>query len=330
MSNETLVQLATLFARDGRGAVNGLSLTLPAGADGALLGSPADGTTALASALCGAIAPRAGDLTIAGERPASSPSVRSRIGALLDDPPLPDVGRVRDLLVFARMLRGTEAPRDEWYDPLRMGELDTTPLARLDRLQRRTVALALALAVSSPLLVVLYEPLCDVLHVQRDALRGVLRKRAAQGACVLVLTASVRDASSLVDDVATLQRGRLGRAIGAPDLDELAPGSEIELQVWSDLPRVLASALVLEPSLQAVSWAADNHAPVVVRCRDLDAAAVAIARVASSNGASVQAIRPVIPSLGEVNAASAGLALAARYQAAYRAAANTSPPRREP
>ncbi len=330
MSDEPLVRLGSLFARDDRGALNGLSLALPAGAVGALLGTPADGSSALALTLCGARPPHSGELTIAGARPASSPAVRCRIGALVDEPLLPDVGRVRDLLVFARMLRGTEAPREEWYEPLHLAELDTTPLADLNRPQRRTVALALALAVSAPLLVVLHEPLCDLLHAQRDALRTVLHKRAAQGACVLILTASVRDASSLVDDVATLQRGRIGRAIGSPDVDELTPGSVVELQVWSDLPRVLASALVREPALRGVSWTSEEGAPVVVRSRDVDDAASAIARVASANRVSVQAIRPVVPSLGEINAASAGLALAARYEAAYRAATNTSGTGRAP
>jgi ABC-2 type transport system ATP-binding protein len=320
MSDEALVRMAGLFARDDRGAIHGLNLALPAGASGALLGSPGDGTSALVQVLSGSERPRSGDVTVAGARPFFSPSVRSRIGALPDTAALPDMGRVRDLLVVARMLRGSEAPRGEWYEPLHMQDLDDVPVARLDLHQRRTVALALALAVPSPLLIVLHEPLCQVLHVDRSWLRTLLARRSAQGACVLVLTSSVHDASSLVDDVATLQRGRIGRAIGAPDVEELTPGMEVELHVWSDAPRALASALVLEPAVCAVAWDTQAGSPVRVRCTKLEEGAATVARVAVSNGARIEALQPVLPGLSEVNAASAGLALTARHEAAYRAA----------
>lgn len=320
MSDEAVVRLGGLVARDHRGAVQGLSLALPAGALGALVGNASDGTTALARVLCGVDRPRGGVLTVAGASPYSTPELRGRIGALLDDPQLPDVGRVKDLLVFARMLRGAEAVREDWYDPLGLADLGRLMVSALDRRQRRTVALGLALAVPAPVLVVLHEPLSEVLRVDRATLRTVLRKRAALGACVVVLTGSMRDAASLADDVATLQRGRVGRAIGAPDIDELAPGSEIQLDVWSDMPRALASALTLEPSIRAVTWSARDGAPVSVRSVALDEVCAAVARVAKDNGARIEAIRPVVPSLGEVNAASAGLALAERYEAAYRAA----------
>ncbi len=320
MSDEALVRMTSLFARDERGAVHGLNLALPAGASGALLGSPGDGTSALVQVLSGSERPQSGDVTVGGVRPFSSPSVRRRIATLPDSPALPDVGRVRDLLVFARMLRGSEGPRGEWYEPLHMRDLDDVPVERLDRHQRRTVALALALAVSSPLLVALLEPLCQVLHVERAWLRTVLKRRAEQGACVLVLTSSVRDASALVDDVATLQRGRIGRAIGAPDLEDLTPGMEVELHAWSDAPRALVSALVLEPAVLAVAWDSQAGSPVRVRCRNLEEGAATVARVAVSKRVRIQALQPVLPGLGEVNAATAGLALAARYEAAYRAA----------
>ncbi len=320
MTDTVAVRMSGVHARDERGSLNGVDLALPVGSLGALVGTPSDGTTSMVRAIAGVLPVLRGSMLVSGQDPRGSPSVRQRIGTLIDDPTLPDLGSVRELVVFTRMVRGGEAPRDAWYDLCGLAALDTAKITTLTRPQRRTVALALALAVPSPSVLVLHEPCSDLFHVDIQSLRAILRDRAQQGACVLITTASMTDAASFADDVATLQRGRIDRAIGSPDPEALTPGSHVELQVWCDQPRVLAAALTLEPAIQAVSWRAGQDAPVSVRGLEAGECGAAIARAAASGGVRVEAIRPVIPSAGEVNAASAGLALAERTQAALHAA----------
>lgn len=304
MNDTATVRMAGLHARDDRGLVLGLDLALPAGPVGALIGSPADGTTALGRVLCGLDRPTRGSLTVAEHAPFDHASTRRRIGALLGVPRLAAIGTVRDLFAIAARVRGGEVPRDGWYDELGIAALDGVSVAGLDAHQTRTVALGLALAVPSPVLLVLIEPLLALERVSADLLAPLLRERARSGACVVVLSSSAADAVALADDVATLQRGRIGRAIGAPDADALVPSCEVEVHVWTDKPRELSSALALEADIRAVFWEERGAGtPMVVKGAQLDACAAAIARAAADRGATLHAVRPTLPAAADVHEA---------------------------
>jgi len=316
--SEPVVRMSALRVQDDRGAVHGIDLALPTGPIGALIGSPFDGTTALALAIAGVLRPRGGLVTVAGQNPRKAPALRRRMGVLLDEPELPDVGRVRDLLAMVRKLRGGEAPREAWFGPLGFDALVQRRVSSLNRWEQRAVALGLALAVPSPTLLLLHDPLGEVAGISADLLRPLLQARAQAGACVLVLTPSTRDATVLADDVATLERGRIGRAMGQPDIEVLTPGSPVELQVWCDMSRSFASALLLAPEVTALTWSSsDGNSPLRVHGASVEGCARAVARVAMEQGVTVHAILPVVPSSPEVNAATAGLVLAVRQQAAY-------------
>jgi ABC-2 type transport system ATP-binding protein len=327
MSDAAVVQMRGLYARDCRGAVLGLDLALPAGPIGALIGTPADGTTALARALCGSIRPSAGWLTVADQAPYSSPAIRSRIGVLLEQPDLPDVGTVRELFSLARGLRAGPLQPETWHTDLGLAELDPMPIARLSTPQARTVALGLALSVPSPSLLVLHEPLADLTRPSCDVLGPVLRARAQAGSCVLLLTASTSDAIALADDVATLTRGCIGRAIGKPSLDALTPDCQVQLRVWCSAPRTLASALSLESAVQAVYFSADDALwPLVIRAPQLDACAAAVWRAAAQRDVIIHSMRPTLPGTSDVNDATARIAAS---QGAH-APANPQPGRGSP
>lgn len=296
MSDGTVVQAQGLRGHDAHGALTGLDLSLPAGTVGCLVGGRSDGTCVLARVLAGSERPSHGHLIVGGLPPWWSASTRARIGALLDKPELADVGTVRELLALARRLRGDSPERESWFEAIGASSLLRRPIDGLDRREVRTVALALALSAPAPLLVVLHEPLADVVKADATVLREVLRRRASEGACVLVLTASAADAAALADDVATLKQGRVDRAIGAPDTDELVPGADIELRVWTDKPRQVAAALAGEASVTALSFSAsDDAVPVAVRSKELAASAKAVARVCLECGAELRAMQAVAP-----------------------------------
>lgn len=317
--SDPVIRTNALRVRDERGAIQGLDLALPAGPVGALIGSPADGTTALSSALAGAIRPHGGSLSVGGIDPRRSPDLRRRMGVLTAEPDLPDVGRVRDLLTLTRSLRGKEAPRETWFAPLGLDSLAPRRIQGLNRREKRTVALGLALAVAEPVAIVLFDPLGDVLLSSADTLRPLIQERANRGACVLIFTPSARDAAALANDVATLQRGLISRAMGQPDLDVLTPGSPVELHVWCNMQRAFSSALLLESEITSLTWSHDVNAPLRVHGTNMDECARAVVRVAVELGVTINAIQAVVPSAPEIHAATEGMALAARQQAAYAA-----------
>jgi ABC-type multidrug transport system ATPase subunit len=223
---------------------------------------------------------------------------------MLDEPALPDMGTVRELMAVTRAIRGERADRQSWFEALGVASLMKTPVRHLDRSQARTVALGMALSIPDVRLLVLYEPLAQVVSADARRLAAVLHERAKEGACVLVLTASAADAAALADDVATLQHGRIGRAIGAPDVDEMVPGMPLELRVWTDKPRQVAAALALEPSAELV-WLSTGQksAPVLIQTRDLEAGARAVARAIEAQGAELYALQTTMPGSAQTHEA---------------------------
>ncbi len=319
-----IVNLTALQVQDAYGAVQGISLALPAGPIGALIGNRSDGTTALARAIGGLVRPYGGKVRISGKDPRSQVSVRKRVGVLLHEPDLPDMGQVKDLLVLARRLRGGEAARESWYVPLGLDALAQRSIRSLQRSEARALALGLALAIPEPLAIVLVDPLSEVGSISAHDLRQLLRARA-QTACVLLLTSSASDAVALADDVATLDTGRIGRAIGQPEIEMLSPGMPVELLVWCDKARAFASALLLEPEVEGLTWGtSDPNSPARVYGKTLDGCARAVARTAARQGVTIKAMQPVVPSAAEVRAATAGVALAMRQNAAYAVTIDTT------
>ena len=112
---EPILVLDRVHARDAaapkgkaRGRLDNLSLALPGGVH-AILGSPEDGTLALAEIIGGAKKPTRGMLRILGRDPYRFAAVRARIGVLGAEPRLPPVATVADAVRVALRARG-EAP----------------------------------------------------------------------------------------------------------------------------------------------------------------------------------------------------------------------------
>jgi ABC-type multidrug transport system ATPase subunit len=282
----------------------------------AVVGTPADGTLAIAKLVGGFEPSASGRVRVAGRDPGRDALVRGRIGATLDVPSLPAARRVHDLLAEVDSLRGTRAATDalatfglsHWADR-KVVALSTWELRALD--------LLLAVSTVEPLALVLTEPGADIAPIDRQALRASLSRAADAGACVIVITASMSDAIELASTIHVFERGHITRWVPVDETGALVPGRGIELRVEVDLPRLLVAALADEPGVVGIDWDEQRHRSVLsIRGADLDRLALAIARAAAAAGASVRSIAPLAPQLDEVRAAAAGLALAA-YHAAY-------------
>jgi len=314
----SLVSLARALPKRARIAnLPPLDFSLEAGVH-ALVGTPDDGTLTIAKLVGGCEAPASGRVLVAGRDPARDPRLRARIGATLDVPCLPDAITVRALLEDVDLVRGATGTTDA-LKALRLEHWLDRNVASLSRWEKRALDLVLALSTIEPIAIALTEPGADVAPLDQQVLRDAFARCAEQGACVIIVTASMNSAIQLASTIHVFERGSIARSIPVDETGALVPGRGIELRVEVDLPRLLVAALADEPGVIGVDWDERRHRSMLsVRGDDLDRLALTLARAATESGASIRSIVPMAPHIDEVRAASSGLALAA-YHAAYGA-----------
>lgn len=297
-----------------------VTVALPGGLH-AVLGKPADGTTAIAELVGGLVRPSSGRVLVEGKDPYREPSLRAGIGVTLAEPRLPDLGTVEDLLRLCARTRGGDVRA--MLEQIGLASLATRRVASLSVDEARAVELAIALATPNPRLLALTEPFANTAGADRRAVIGALTRAAMTGTVVLAMTASAADAAELGGHVHLFEGGVVTRTLDSLAVTEL-PGSEATLCVTTDHPRALAAALADQQMVSSVQWDASRGSSMLtIRGSDLDRIGFAIARAARTAGVRIYAIQAVTPGLEEVRAAASGLALAA-YHAAYRHWSGTS------
>ena len=277
-----------------------------------VLGAPADGSAEIAELSAGVVRPKRGTCRIDGRDPWDNPSVRARIGVLLEEEPASSAKSIARAVSTCLSLR--QDPR-EANALLAEHGLACWASVRPERAPasiRRHVALALALSLERPLALVLHEPLAVGPLADRDKTRSALVALAEAGSAVLVLTASPRDAAELGGRTVLLDRGRFVRRPGLPLGVELVPGGALALAIRTGEARRLAAALVDHGAVDSASWDADQ---ILVRGKDPSALALAVTDCAVAAGIELGAIEPTLPDLNEARAATAGV-----WRAAYEAA----------
>lgn len=308
MTRSRLVFDRAVPEKPRRGAVT-LSFSMGLGVH-AIVGRAEDGLESIVPLCAGLARPRSGRVLIDGRDPFGDPALRERVGAMGSAACLPLFGNVRQL--FLRTQR-----RIEILGALGIAAYANRRLAALSPAEARAVELALALASPEPLVLALSEPFANVGDASRAATLDALHGAAASGACVIVTTTSMADATDLRGRVHLLEQGRIARSLDATEA-VILPGRGVEFRVETDDPRALAAMLASDEAVLSITWNAERgESTVAVRGIDQARTALSIARAARAAGARIHSITPAAPSLDEVRAASAGLALAA-YHAAYR------------
>lgn len=214
----------TLRYRDGRLALDHISLVFAAGEQAAIIGPSGAGKTSLLHTLACALKPTAGALTILGEEPwhkttAALHALRKRIFLAPQIPPLPPRQRVVHAVLAGRLpywsmwraLRSLIYPSEAALAQAALAKLrvDDKLLLRCDRLsggERQRVSLARMLLSEAPL-ILLDEPVSALDPVLGlHALHTVQEEASARGATMVV---SLHDVS--------LARARFRRLIGLRD-----------------------------------------------------------------------------------------------------------------
>jgi energy-coupling factor transporter ATP-binding protein EcfA2 len=168
----------------------------------------------------------------------------------------------------------------------------------LSRAERRTVALAEAITSTAAVLLV-EEPLALVDARATSRIAPQLVRRARDGACVVVATASMRDARDVSGHLLVFERGALLGRISARDPVLFTGAQGVTVRALTSSAASLAAEVARDPALQ-VTHEGDL---VVVRGSDLVALAATIQRAAAAVDAPLDALQPVLLDPTELRAA---------------------------
>ncbi len=274
----------------------------------AVLGAPADGTTALLEVLAGALPVSGGTAIVAGGPPDEA---RAHVAYVPLVSALPDPLRVSEVCELATRLRGEPAMTARArLSPLGIESLADRRVRSLSPGEARAVSLAIALTSRVKVLLI-EEPLAGLDQAAPAKVLEVLRARASAGACVVVTTSSVRDATSLGDQLGMLTQGvftHLPPAVAHVGTS----GARIRVIVSANAATEVApfvSALAAESAIGTVetaTFAASRvlHAAVaiVVSGADLLAIARAVGVAAARTATNVLSIESAVSPLDAIRA----------------------------
>jgi ABC-type sugar transport system ATPase subunit len=207
-----MIALENLAVRAGSFALSGISLTIPTGHHGFLMGKTGSGKTTILEAICGLKSVAAGRIMLQGEDVTRLKPAARGIGYVPQDGALFPSMTVREHLAFALTIRRWNGPEIERRVSELAAMLGVAPLlsrrpAGLSGGEAQRVALGRALA-NRPHVLCLDEPLSALDDETRADMGDLLRHvRAQTGVTILHVTHNRSEAERLADRIFVLKDG---------------------------------------------------------------------------------------------------------------------------
>ncbi len=209
-------------------AVDGLSLTVPAGTFFGFLGPNGAGKTTTIRMLVGLAPPTSGEIRIFGlPMPEQALAIKRRIGLVPDESLLFDHLTGMELLEFVGRMYGLARPvaRERARELVALFELDGAGhklIADYSKGMRKRVAMAASL-IHRPDLYLMDEPFEGVDAVGARLMKDILLEQVRRGATIFLTSHVLEVVERLCDRVAIIDKGRL--VMDAP-MNELRGGHE--------------------------------------------------------------------------------------------------------
>jgi ABC-2 type transport system ATP-binding protein len=197
-----------------RRALDGVELTVPAGALFGLIGPNGAGKSTCISLIATLLPPSSGRVSVfAADVSERADEARRRIGYAPEEPLVYGGLTPREFVELSATLHGLDAAAgrraaSELLETLGLADRADDAIAGFSKGMRRKALLAAALA-HDPDLLVLDEPLEGLDVFAQQALKALLRARVARGKTVLYSTHILEVVDGLCTHVALLERGRL-------------------------------------------------------------------------------------------------------------------------
>ncbi len=217
MSDAPALELRAVVARHrgaARPALDGVDLTLHAGAMLALLGPNGAGKSTLVSLAAGLMKPAGGTVRVLGADPAArNGRVLREIGVAPQEIGVyPQLTVAANLRAFAELYglrpKAARARAAELLEPFALSELAKRPAGRLSGGEQRRLHAAIAL-VNRPRLAIFDEPTAGADPSTREHILRAVRELAREGTAVVYTTHYLPEVEGLDAGVALLERGRV-------------------------------------------------------------------------------------------------------------------------
>lgn len=229
----SLESLAKVYP-NGTAALRGVDLTVCAGTVHGLLGANGAGKSTLIRILCGATQATGGRMAWCGKTVRwSDPSAARAAGIATLHQQIPLVGTLsvaeNVFLATSTLLRRSAAQRrrlQQLMDAIDYRLAPDVPVATLPIGARQMVGVLQALAADARL-IVMDEPTASLAASERATVHRVVRRLAAEGRAVLLVTHFLDEARALTDTITVLRDGEVVMSAATANVDEPAIAAAI-------------------------------------------------------------------------------------------------------
>jgi len=246
-------------------AVNGVSMSVPAGSIFGLLGPNGAGKTSTIRMIMNITAPDSGEVVVFGH-PRTSDDLR-RIGYLPEERGLYRKMTVMDQLVFLGEIRGLRGPAliadiQRWLERVDLAKWAKSKIEELSKGMQQKVQL-IGTVLHTPDLLILDEPFSGLDPINQELFRDLLLDYRSKGKSVVLSTHGMELAERLCDHICLISSGRavldgelkaIKRRIGGNAFRLVADGDLGRLQEMPEVEQAIVqegvAKLMLRPEVQ--------------------------------------------------------------------------------
>ncbi|MGV9797925.1 ABC transporter ATP-binding protein [Mycobacterium sp. NPDC003449] len=239
-------EVVKTYPGSGTNAVDGLSVTVPAGIVYCLLGRNGAGKTTTIRMATTLLAPTSGRLEVLGIPVDETDELRPLIGVALQEVALDlwmsPVEQIRMSLAMAGWPKHSRRPReDELVDQFGLGSYLNRKVGALSGGMRRRVDVALAVA-HNPKMLFLDEPSSGLDIEGKQEVWNAIRSLRSQGRTVVLTTHDMDEAVALADEVGIIKDGKLA-ASGSTHEFTRSHGFVVDISAGGVIPDDTVAAL---------------------------------------------------------------------------------------